>query len=65
MLLAGEDEESLRPARCDFLARQVSRWVRHAAAEAAAKGLPPVYRCLLEVLAQAVAEDLELSGVAT
>ena len=58
------DEESLRRARYDLLARQVSRWVGRAA-EAAARGLPPVYRCLLEVLARAVAEDVELSREAT
>ena len=47
-------------ARCDFLTRQVSRWAGQAAAAARENGLPPVYQCLLELLARAVAQDLEL-----
>jgi DMSO reductase family type II enzyme chaperone len=65
LLLEGMEEESLRRARHDFLARQVGRWVGRAAARAQAVGLPAVYRCLLELLARAVAEDLEWSREAT
>jgi DMSO reductase family type II enzyme chaperone len=61
-LLAGADDESLRPARRDFLARQVCRWVGRAVNEARARGLPAVYVCLLEVLARAAAEDLQWCG---
>jgi DMSO reductase family type II enzyme chaperone len=52
--------ESLLRARCDFLKRQVNRWVGRAAAAAHENGLPPVYQCLLELLAAAVSQDLEL-----
>jgi DMSO reductase family type II enzyme chaperone len=52
--------ETLVRARRDFLKRQVSRWVGQAAAAARESGLPPVYQCLLELLAAAVSQDLEL-----
>jgi DMSO reductase family type II enzyme chaperone len=61
LLLQGQDRESLRLARRDFLSRQVNRWVRQAADAAVDRGLPPVYVCLLELLARAADEDLHWS----
>lgn len=54
-------ETSLFQARRDFLQRQAARWPAHAAASAAENGLPAVYRALLDLLAAAVAQDLELT----
>lgn len=58
------DPASLLLARRDFLKRQVAPWVGKAAAEAEANGLPPVYRCLLALLAAAVGQDRELTAAA-
>lgn len=53
------EPESLLRARHDFLSRQVTAWVGRAASQAAANHLPPVYCCLLDLLARAAAGDLE------
>ncbi len=61
MLRDGAGVPSLLQARRDFLKRQAAGWPKQAAAEAVEKGLPAVYRALLERLAAAVAQDLELT----
>jgi len=65
LLLAGRVEaESVLRARRDFLARRAARWPARAAALAHERGLPPVYRTLLALLAVAVEQDLALSETA-
>jgi hypothetical protein len=65
LLLGGETAPGpVVLARRDFLLRQMARWPARAAAAAEEKGLPPVYRALLALLARAVAQDLELSEAA-
>ena len=62
---AGDSERrSVLRARRDFLSRQTARWTAAAAAAAEEKLLPPVYRLLLDLLARAVEQDLELSRAA-
>ena len=65
LLLAGRVEaESVLRARRDFLARRAARWPARAAALTHERGLPPVYRTLLALLAVAVEQDLALSETA-
>ncbi|HKB38655.1 MAG TPA: molecular chaperone TorD family protein [Gemmataceae bacterium] len=65
LLLAGRMEaESVLHGRRDFLARQGAQWPARAAALAHERGLPPVYRTLLALLAVAVEQDLALSEAA-
>jgi TorA maturation chaperone TorD len=65
LVLAGRVEaESCLRARRDFLARHAVRWPARAAALAEERGLPPVYRALLALLAAAVEQDLALSEAA-
>jgi DMSO reductase family type II enzyme chaperone len=62
LLTAGRaDAGSVLRARRDFLARHAARWPARAAPEADEKGLPPVYRALLALLAAAVRQDRELT----
>jgi DMSO reductase family type II enzyme chaperone len=62
LFAAGQLEaESVLRARRDFLARQVTRWAAAAAAAAAEKSLPALYRFLLAVFARAAKQDLELT----
>jgi DMSO reductase family type II enzyme chaperone len=58
------DVGSLLLARRDFLNRRMTRWIRRAADDAAANGLPAIYQTLLSLLARAVNQDLELTGAA-
>ena len=53
--------ESLLLGRRDFLQRQMTRWLPRAAAKAEEKRLPAIYRTLLDLLAKAVQQDLELT----
>jgi len=65
LLLAGQVEaESVLRGRRDFLARQAVQWLARAAALAHERGLPPIYRTLLALLAVAVEQDLVLSEAA-
>jgi TorA maturation chaperone TorD len=61
----GPARASVARARRDFLTRHLTRWTAAAAAAATAeeKLLPPVYRLLLELLACAVEQDVELTNV--
>jgi len=52
---------SLLLARRDFLQRQLTRWIPRAAEAAAEKGLPATYCTLLDVLARAAQQDLDLT----
>jgi DMSO reductase family type II enzyme chaperone len=56
------DVESVLRARSDFLTRHVARWPARAAAAAEEKHLPPVYCLLLDLLAAAVQQDLQLTA---
>jgi len=63
LLRAGTVEaESVLRARHDFLSRHGAAWPAKAAAAAADKDLPEVYRALLALLAAAVRQDLELTA---
>jgi TorA maturation chaperone TorD len=64
LLLKGLPTTSLLLARRDFLRRHAARWPARAAADAAEKGLPVVYRTLLALLACAVEEDIRVTEVA-
>jgi hypothetical protein len=65
LLLGGETAAGpIVLARRDFLERRMARWPERAASVAEEKGLPPVYRVLLALLARAVRQDLELSKAA-
>ena len=65
LLAAGQPEaESVLRARCDFLARQVTRWAAAAGAAAEEKSLPALYCFLLAALARAADQDLELTQAA-
>jgi len=61
LLLKGLPASSLLLARRDFLRRHAARWPARAAADAAEKGLPVVYRTLLALLSRAVEDDLRLT----
>lgn len=65
LLCAGRVEaESLLHARRDFLSRHLARWPARAVRVAQDRLLPPVYLCLLRLLAVAVAQDLDLTQAA-
>ena len=65
LLRAGTLEaESVWRARRDFLSRQAAAWPAKAAAAAAARDLPVVYRTLLALLEVAVRQDLKLTAAA-
>lgn len=51
------DGESLAWARRDFLERHLGRWSVQAAERASERGLPPLYRLLLRLIAAAVRLD--------
>lgn len=62
---AGDDEaESILRARRDFLKRHAAAWPARAAEQAASADVPPIYRALVELLAAAVEQDLELCEAA-
>jgi TorA maturation chaperone TorD len=63
-LQGGAGTTSLVQARRDFLRRQAARWPARAAEAATESRLPAVYRTLIQLLAAAVAQDLELTDAA-
>lgn len=56
------DRLSLDWARRDFIDRHPGRWASQAAARAEQRGLPPLYRALLNLLATALRDDRALLG---
>lgn len=62
LLLEGVvEKESLLLVRRDFLARHAAAWPAEAARSARKKDIPPVYQTLLDLLAEAVEQDKQLS----